>query len=124
MNAILDSDVWLWLQRLPAPFIIDLIDTYFESSLTTLLDLRKAVAAGDRPQFMFLVHRLKGSSAALGVQTLTHVCAEIEAQHRGNAIDDVAACLHWIEAVYRQGTGAVAVQRAALMESGLLANMR
>ena len=124
MNNILDPDVWLGLQRLSAPSLISLIDTYFESTLATLTDLQQAVAAGDRPEFMFLVHRMKGSSAALGVQTLTHVCAEIEAQHRGNAIDDVVACLHGIEAVYGQGAGAIAIQKAALLERGLLADMR
>jgi hypothetical protein len=72
----LDPSVWAGLRVLPAAAHIELIDTYFEYSLTVLTDLQAATDAGNGAAFWLLVHQLKGCSASLGVLVLWRLCEE------------------------------------------------
>ena len=110
----LDPNVWAGLDALPAADRIELIDLYVESSPTLLADLRTAMEAGNVAAFRLLVHKLKGSSASLGVQALQRLCEELDEQGRAGTLMDLAAALQRIEAAHGEGLRALAAHRASL----------
>ncbi len=110
----LDPNVWAGLRVLPAAARIELIDTYFEYSLTVLTELRTATDAGNGAAFWLLVHQLKGCSASLGVQVPWRLCEELEQQDRAGTLMDLSAAGHRIEVAHGEGIRALAALRASL----------
>ncbi len=111
----LDPNVWAGLSMLPPEALVELIDLYAESSLSMLARLRTATEAGDGTAIQELVHSLKGSSAALGVQALQQVCDELLQQGRSGTSTDLVAAVQRIEVAHGAGARALAQQRAALL---------
>ncbi len=68
--------------------LVEIIDAYLEESEVDERSLRRAVAEGDLKALASAAHRLKGSSANVGVKSLVSLCAELERDARAGSVDD------------------------------------
>ena len=92
--------------------IRDVIQTFVDTTPTTLAKLRDAVARDDTGGIRQTAHAIKGTSAILGARTLAEQCAELEQLARAGHIGDAAARLSVIEASYRDVAAALTAEIA------------
>ncbi|MCB9752554.1 MAG: Hpt domain-containing protein [Myxococcales bacterium] len=58
--------------------VVEIVGAYLEESEVDSKNLRDAVASGDWAKLGNAAHRLKGSSANVGVKTVVELCAALE----------------------------------------------
>lgn len=73
-------------------FIDELLATWSTETARCLAALGAAVGAGDRAGFTWMVHTLKGGSAAVGATALAAICEDLEEQLRSGSGELGAAC--------------------------------
>src|ERR1051325_5583988 len=59
-------------------FLIELIDTYFEDTVTLFSQMEGALAAGDAPVLQRAAHSLKSNSANFGAMQLAGIAKALE----------------------------------------------
>lgn len=90
------------LQEIGSPDLIrELIELYISDTRERLAELRTAVSVQDTKAAGRIVHTLKGSSANLGVRTMTALCSTLEAQ-LSNDSGEAAATLAQLEVEFEQ----------------------
>ena len=75
---ILDETVVAELENLDGNVLNGLVPQYFDQSADQILELRGAIDRGETVAVGQLAHKLKGSSGALGVASVSHVASELE----------------------------------------------
>ncbi|MEB3338628.1 MAG: response regulator [Leptolyngbyaceae bacterium] len=67
--------------------LVDLIDTYLETSTELLQKMLQAIALGDAVQLAKIAHTLKSSSQSLGATSLSQLCQQLEALGKSNQLE-------------------------------------
>ncbi len=91
-----------------------LIDTYLGELPRLVAALRRALDEGDREAMHRAVHSLKSSSASMGAQHLSDLCADLEDRTRAAVPEDAAECAATIIAAGARAQGALAERRREL----------
>jgi CheY-like chemotaxis protein/HPt (histidine-containing phosphotransfer) domain-containing protein len=81
-EEILDQAVIAELRALDAAVVHDLIELYFEDSVTQMPALARAVESEDATSVAALAHRFKGASLAVGASLVSSIAAELEDRAR------------------------------------------
>jgi CheY-like chemotaxis protein len=100
-DASLDEDVLAALRQLQGagePDVFEeLIGLYLEDTPTQLAALRSAVEAARADTVETIAHTLKGSSASMGAQNLSAICAELEGVGASGDLPKVTRLLERLE---------------------------
>ena len=91
-----------------------LIDTYLGELPRLVAALRRALDEGDREAMHGAVHSLRSSSANMGAQRLSDLCADLEDRTRAAVPEDAAECAATIVAEGGRVGGALAERRREL----------
>ncbi len=93
-GEVLDASLLNAFEELQEPgeadLIVELIDLYLEDAPRRIAALTKAASNSDWSEVKRAAHNLKGSSANLGVQLVSEVCAELEAFDNNLSTRDMA----------------------------------
>ena len=81
-DQILDLSVIAELRALDVEVARNLIELYFEDSVTQMPELAKAVESDDATNVASLAHRFKGASLAVGAALVSSIAAELEDRAR------------------------------------------
>ncbi len=102
----LDPTVLRSLKRLAPPdkpqALVELIETFLESTAARLPDLQAAVARGDSKMAAQIAHSLKGSTGSFGALRLSGLLGQLEALSKSGALQNAGAQLAEIEAEYER----------------------
>ncbi len=74
----------------------ELVTVFISDSQIQLDDLKAAIAASDAPAIRRNAHTIKGSSANLGIETLSSICKELELKAADNCIESAGDLLNSI----------------------------
>ena len=77
--------------------IREVLTTFLESSLSHVVKMRQAAAAGDARALSATAHMVKGSSGTVGAKRVSRFCARIEVITMGGTLDGVAELLDAID---------------------------
>jgi len=87
----------------------ELIELYFSEGRKLLENLDQAIQAGDAHQIEFSAHRLKGSSAYLGVLKVGVICRTIEESARENELEQVRRLAPQLRSEYMRASIALRI---------------
>ena len=106
--ADLDVLVRTWAPTSPAtPTIVDaevdswLAEIYLREEPAIQAELRSALESGNAREVAFSAHRLRGTAAAVGANTLMALCADLEQRARDDSLDDLGQLLERLERASR-----------------------
>jgi two-component system sensor histidine kinase/response regulator len=88
-------------------FFAELVDTFVHETETHLIELRRAVEAGDTVAVGRLAHTMMGSGAQMGGQRLASACRRLEDRAHAGAESEGEGDLQDIEAGYQELRGAL-----------------
>jgi len=95
-TLVLDS--WKDLQTPGEPDLVrELVETFEVDAPRLVVDVRQALASGDRKTARRLAHSLRGSSSNLGARRLERSCAAVEDSDDGVTGDELAALLDQVD---------------------------
>lgn len=92
--------------------LVELIETFLESTAARLPDLREAIGRNDSQAIAQIAHSLKGSTGSFGALRLSGLFAQLEARGKTNALDGAADRLAEIEAEFARVRAAFARELA------------
>jgi two-component system sensor histidine kinase/response regulator len=81
----------------------ELIDLFLSESPKLINTIEQAIQTKDAKAIQFAAHRLKGSSAYLGVIRVCSLCSEIEEQSRDNRLEDLSNTILLLGTEYHRG---------------------
>lgn len=88
-------------------FLEELLRNYLADGGAQLATMKRALAARDTATLGRAAHSLKSNSAGVGATHLAALCAELEAQVRGGALDGVDDGITRVETELGRVTGAL-----------------
>jgi HPt (histidine-containing phosphotransfer) domain-containing protein len=71
-----------WINEYGEEFLVELIDLYLHDTPKRLIELRRALDAGDTPTLTREAHTLKSSSANVGAMKISEIARELETAGR------------------------------------------
>jgi HPt (histidine-containing phosphotransfer) domain-containing protein len=80
----------------------ELIELFLSEGPKLIENIEKGIQAKDAKGIQFAAHRLKGSSAYLGVIKVRSLCGEMEEQSRDNDLDKISLILPQLRTEYRR----------------------
>ena len=89
----------------------ELIDLFTSEGPKLLETIDRALQTKDAKSIQFAAHRLKGSSAYLGVKRVCSLCSQIEEQSRDNLLDDLDTAVPLLNAEYRRAVFALNLEK-------------
>lgn len=95
--------------------LVEIIDAYLEESVVDEGSLRNAVASQDLKALASAAHRLKGSSANVGVKSLVGVCADLERDARAGSVPDMAGRVDGLLDLLEQCRAVLRAERVAAL---------
>ncbi|MGH2523922.1 MAG: Hpt domain-containing protein, partial [Anaerolineales bacterium] len=84
---------------------------YLKDSSSLLAAIRQAVTRGEATALYHSAHRLKGSSASLGANTLADLCAHLEELGQAGNVAEAPEWLSRVEAEYKRVCRALEAER-------------
>jgi len=92
MHEAIRSDTLQEIRKLQGDvgggLLVELIDLYLEEAPGLLDKMNQAILSKDAGALQFAAHRLKGSSAYLGLQYVTEICQKLENDARDGNLQD------------------------------------
>jgi HPt (histidine-containing phosphotransfer) domain-containing protein len=67
-----------WIDEYGEEFFVELVDLYLHDTPKRLIELRRALDAGDTPTLTREAHTLKSSSANVGAMKMSEIARELE----------------------------------------------
>ena len=94
------------------PNLLDeLIDLFVSEGPKLLDNIEQAIQTKDAKSINFASHRLKGSSACLGVTRVCTLCREIEEQSRNNELDNLSLAIPMLRLEYHRAILALNLEK-------------
>jgi len=93
--------------------LVEIIDAYLEESVVDEASLRTAAASGDAKALANAAHRLKGSSANVGVLSLVPLCSDLERDARKGSVNNAVGRVEQLVAVLDECRVVLRAERAA-----------
>lgn len=93
--------------------LIELIETFLESTSARLADLRAAVTSADSAAIAQIAHSLKGSTGSFGALRLSGLLGQLEALGKSRTVGGASELLTEVEAEYARVQAAFAQELAA-----------
>ncbi len=87
-NNAIDLTTLNELKEIMGDDFSELVTVFISDSQIQLDDLKAAIEASDAPTIRRVAHTVKGSSANLGIETLSSICKELELNAAENNIEN------------------------------------
>ena len=112
VSAGLDTDALDRLRAIApdAGAFARLVESFADNGAESLSQLADAAGSGDLEVLRRSAHTLKSNAASFGAMELSRLCAELEAQARAEAIDDVAGQIAAITQEFESALDALQAQ--------------
>lgn len=101
--------------------IIELIDSFFESSVELIKDMENAIANGDAIGIRNAAHALKAPAAQIGATHLSKLCFQLEMMGRNKDLSNTENCLANIKLAYGEVKSSLKTWKIRLENEGVKA---
>jgi HPt (histidine-containing phosphotransfer) domain-containing protein len=103
-----------WIDEYGEEFFVELVDLYLHDTPKRLIELRRALDAGDTPTLTREAHTLKSSSANVGAMKMSEIARELEIAGRTGEMGRMAEQVTRTETEFELVKAALKALRSAL----------